>query len=391
MAVLNRAAELQQEVAGWRRALHEMPELGFEVHKTAEFVAGKLRSFGCDEVVTGFGRTGVVGLIRGRSAGPTTGLRADMDALPIVEESGKPWASAIPGKMHACGHDGHTAMLLGAAKCLCETRKFSGQIAVIFQPAEEDGGGGQVMVQEGLMERFGITRVFAMHNAPGLPVGQFALRPGAIMAETLEFMITVSGRGGHAARPHRTIDPIFIGAQIVGALQTIVSRNTDPLDNLVLTVTKFHAGTALNIIPGSAELAGTVRSLRGAVTEETRQRIQAICDGQAASFGATAHITFIPSYPVTFNHADETRMAQEVASKIVGARKVDSDVAPTMGGEDFSYMLQARPGAMVWIGNGDSAGLHNASYDFDDEAIPFGISFWVELAESAASATSQSA
>ena len=383
MAVLNRAAELQEEVAGWRRTLHGMPELGFDVHKTAEFVADKLRSFGCDEVVTGIGRTGVVGLIRGKCAGPTTGLRADMDALPIAETSGKPWASATPGKMHACGHDGHTAMLLGAAKYLCETRKFSGQIAVIFQPAEEDGGGGQVMVQDGLMERFGISRVFAMHNAPGIPLGQFALRPGAIMAETLEFMITVNGKGGHAAHPHDAVDPIVVGAQIVGALQTIVSRNTDPLDNLVLTVTKFHAGTALNIIPDSAELAGTVRSLRGAVTEQTRQRIQAICEGQAASLGASVQISFLPSYPVTFNHPHETRFAQEVAGKIVGASNVDGDIAPTMGGEDFSYMLEARPGAMIWIGNGDSEGLHNAAYDFDDEAIPFGISYWVALAESA--------
>jgi hippurate hydrolase len=312
-----------------------------------------------------------------------------MDALPITEESGKPWTSATPGKMHACGHDGHTAMLLGAAKYLCETRKFAGQIAVIFQPAEEDGGGGQVMVQEGLMERFGISRVFAMHNAPGLPLGQFALRPGAIMAETLEFIITVTGTGGHAARPHRSVDPIVIGAQLVGALQTIVSRNTDPLDNLVLTVTKFHAGTALNIIPGSAELAGTVRSLRGAVTEETRQRIQAICDGQAASFGASIQVTFIPSYPVTFNHAEETRFAQLVAGNVVGASMVDGDIAPAMGGEDFSYMLEARPGAMIWIGNGNSAGLHNAAYDFDDEAIPFGISYWVGLAEAASSLQSQ--
>lgn len=391
MVVLNRAAELQQEVAEWRRTLHGMPELGFEVHRTAAFVADKLRSFGCDQIVTGIGRTGVVGLIRGKSAGPTTGLRADMDALPIDEDSGKPWTSTSLGKMHACGHDGHTAMLLGAAKYLCETRKFSGQIAVIFQPAEEDGGGGQVMVQDRLMERFDISRVFAMHNLPGLPLGQFALRPGAIMAETLEFVITVVGKGGHAAGPHRTVDPIVIGSQIVGALQTIVSRNTDPLDNLVLTVTKFHAGTALNIIPGSAELAGTVRSLRGAVTEETRKRIQAICDGQAASFGATVEITFIPSYPVTFNHARETGFAQGVAGKIVGASMVDGDIAPAMGGEDFSYMLEARPGAMIWIGNGNSAGLHNAAYDFDDEAIPFGISYWVALAESVSSFENQDA
>ncbi|HEX4765181.1 MAG TPA: M20 aminoacylase family protein [Lichenihabitans sp.] len=383
MPILNRAAELQQEVTGWRRHLHSMPELGFGVDETAAFVADKLRVFGCDEVVTGVGRTGVVGLICGRAGGHTVGLRADMDALPICEETGLPWASKIPGRMHACGHDGHTAMLLGAAKYLAETRNFAGRVAVIFQPAEEDGGGGNEMVRDGLMERFGISRVFGMHSAPGLPVGHFALRPGPIMAETLEFVITVEGKGGHAARPHGTIDPIVIGSQIVSTLQTIVSRSVDPLDSLVVSVTKFQAGAALNIIAGKAELAGTVRSLRKEVTAAGRERIWTICKAQAAAMGGHAEIEFIPSYPVTFNHAAETVLAGSVASRVAGAANVDTNAAPEMFGEDFSYMLEARPGAYIFLGNGDSTGLHNPAYDFNDEAIPYGISYWVQLAETA--------
>lgn len=384
MPILNQAAELQKEVADWRRYLHSIPELSFDVHDTAAFVAEKLRAFGCDEVVTGIGRTGVVGLINGRLGGSSTiGLRADMDALPMHEESGVPWASGTPGKMHACGHDGHTAMLLGAAKHLAETRNFAGRIAVIFQPAEEDGGGGNEMVKDGMMERFGISKVFGMHNTPGLPVGQFALRPGPFMAETLEFVITISGKGGHAAHPHETIDPIVIGSQIVNTLQTIVSRSTDPLDSLVVSVTKFQAGTALNIIPGKVELAGTVRSLRGEVTAATRERIQTICEACAAAHGGRVDIEFIPSYPVTFNHEAETAFAAEIAGQIVGEANVDAKARPVMGGEDFSYMLEARPGAFIFIGNGDTAHLHNPAYDFNDEAIAYGISYWVRLAEAA--------
>lgn len=382
MPVLNRAAELQQEVTEWRRHLHSSPELGFDVHETASFVAEKLRSFGCDEVVTGIGQTGVVGLIHGSSGGSSTiGLRADMDALPMDEDTGLPWSSRTPGKMHACGHDGHTAMLLGAAKYLAETRNFSGRVAVIFQPAEEKGGGGNEMVKDGLMERFDISKVFGMHTTPGLPVGQFALRAGAFMAETLEFVVTVVGKGGHAASPHQTVDPIVIGSQIVGTLQTIVSRSIDSQEALVVTVTKFQAGTALNIIPGQIELAGTVRSLSKEMTALARSRIQTICEASAAAHGGSVKVEFFPSYPVTFNHEAETRFATEVASQVVGEANVNAKARPVMGGEDFSYMLEARPGAYIFIGNGDTAPLHNVAFDFDDEAIPYGISYWVGLVE----------
>jgi hippurate hydrolase len=383
MSILDHGGALHKEATAWRRHLHSIPELSFDVFETAAFVADKLRDFGCDEVVTGIGRTGVVGLINSRAGGSTVGFRADMDALPIQEQTGSPWVSKIPGRMHACGHDGHTAMLLGAAKYLAETRNFPGRVAVIFQPAEEDGGGSNEMVKEGLMERFGISKVFGMHSAPGLPVSHFAMRPGPIMAETLEFVVTITGKGGHAARPNETIDPIVIGSQIVGTLQTVVSRSVNPLDSLVVSVTKFEAGSAFNIIADQAQLCGTIRSLRKQVTESARQRIKTICEGQAALLGGRAEVEFIPSYPVTFNHLAETRMAAAVATRVSGSANVDTDVAPSMGGEDFSYMLEARPGAYIFIGNGDGPGLHNPGYDFNDEAIPYGISYWAQLAEAA--------
>ena len=384
MPILNRASELQPEVSAWRRQLHRIPELGFELFQTAAFVESKLREFGCDEVVTGIAKTGVVGIIRGRRPGTATiGLRADMDALPILEASGQPHASTIPGKMHACGHDGHTAMLLGAAKYLAETRNFTGSIAVIFQPAEEGGGGGNVMVQEGLMERFGIEKVFGMHNRPGLPVGQFSIAAGPLMAATAEFTITVQGKGGHAAMPYQTIDPIVITSQIVLAMQTIVSRNADPLESLVVSVTKFHAGDAYNIIPDAATIAGTVRTLKSEVADLAKHRIRTIVESIAQSGGARAEMTYDSNYPVTFNHEAETDFASEVATAIAGDQNVDTNMVPVMGGEDFSYMLEARPGAFMFIGNGDTAGLHHPEYDFNDEVIPHGISYWVKLAEMA--------
>jgi len=382
MPILNRAAELQDEVAGWRRELHRMPELNFDLFRTSAFVAEKLREFGCDEVVTGMAKTGIVAVIRGRNGpGPTIGLRADMDALPIVEASGVAHASETPGIMHACGHDGHTAMLLGAAKYLSETRNFAGSVALIFQPAEEGGGGGNVMVQEGMMERFGISRVFGMHNMPGLPVGQFAIRPGPIMAATAEFTITVKGKGGHAAMPHRSIDPIVIASQLVGAFQTIVSRTTDPVESLVVTVTKFHAGDAYNIIPEQAEIAGTVRTLKKEVAALARERIHAICAGIGAANGAEIVIDYDANYPVTFNHADETVVAAQIAADVAGEARVNRAMPPVMGGEDFSYMLEARPGAFIFMGNGDTANLHHPAYDFNDEALPHGMSYWIRLAE----------
>ena len=387
MPILNRAAEMQQEVAAWRRHLHTVPELGFDLHQTSAFVAAKLREFGVDEVATGIAKTGIVGIINGRLGdGPTIGLRADMDALPITEASGVAHSSSNPGKMHACGHDGHTSMLLGAAKYLAETRNFAGRVAVIFQPAEEGGGGGNVMVQEGMMERFGISRVFGMHNEPGLPVGHFATRPGPIMAATAEFTITVRGKGGHAAFPHQNVDPIVITSQIVGALQTIVSRNADPLEALVVSVTKFHAGEAYNIIPETAQIAGTVRTLRKDVAALAETRMKAIVRGIAEAGGATAEIDYDSNYPVTFNHPGETDFAVQVASDVAGAANVEANIPAVMGGEDFSYMLEARPGSFVFIGNGDTANLPHPGYDFNDEAIPHGISYWVRLTERALAA-----
>ncbi|MBZ3693386.1 M20 aminoacylase family protein [Phyllobacterium calauticae] len=389
MPLLNRAIEMQEEVSRWRRHLHENPELMFDVHETAKFVADKLRSFGVDEVATGIGRTGVVGIIHGRHGeGQTVGLRSDMDALPLNEITGKPYASKNAGKMHACGHDGHTAMLLGAAQYLAETRNFKGSVAVIFQPAEEGGGGGREMVKEGMMERFAISEVYGMHNTPGLPVGQFAIRKGPIMAATDEFNITIEGRGGHAAQPHRTIDPVVIGAQLVNALQTIVSRGTDPLDSVVLSVTKFHAGDAHNIIPQKAELAGTVRTLRSEMRDFAEKRLREVAEGVATALGAVARVDYDRNYPVTFNHDQETEFAARTAQSVAGSKAVNLEVAPMMAGEDFSYMLEARPGAFMFIGNGESASLHNPAYDFNDDVIPHGISYWVQLAESALPAAS---
>jgi len=382
MPILNRAAELQTEVTEWRRYIHTHPGLLFDVEHTAAFVAGKLTEFGVDEVVTGIGRTGVVGLIRGRGTSTRAiGLRADMDALPMTEISGKPWASVTAGKMHACGHDGHTAMLLGAAKYLAETRNFNGNVAVIFQPAEEGGGGGNLMVQDGMMERFGIVEVYGMHNMPGLDVGKFAIRKGPIMASTDEFTIAIKGRGGHAAQPHRTIDPIAIGAQIVANLQLIASRNVDPLQSVVVSVTKFNGGFAHNVIPNDAALGGTVRTLTPEVRDLAEARIRQIVAGLAAAHGAEASVVYHRNYPVTSNHARETEHAILCATAVAGPANVDAEVDPMMGGEDFSYMLNARPGAFIFIGNGDTAGLHNAAYDFNDEVIAHGISYWARLAE----------
>lgn len=382
MPILNRAAELQNEVTEWRRYLHTNPELLFAVENTAAFVEKKLREFGVDEIVTGIGRTGVVGLIRGNlGEGRTIGLRADMDALPMTETSGKPWASTTAGKMHACGHDGHTAMLLGAAKYLSETRNFKGAVAVIFQPAEEGGGGGNEMVKDGMMERFSIEEVYGMHNMPGMPVGEFGSRVGPIMASTDEFIITIDGRGGHAAQPHKTIDPIVIGSQVVNALQTIASRTADPLASVVVSVTKFNAGFAHNIIPEQAVLAGTVRTLMPDMRDIAEKRIRQISENLGAAYGAKVTVQYIRNYPVTVNHAAETAHALDAARTIAGSGKVSDGLDPMMGGEDFFYMLLARPGAFIFMGNGETAGLHNPAYDFNDEAIPHGISYWVKLAE----------
>jgi amidohydrolase len=384
MPIVNRVADLHQEITAWRRDIHAHPELRYDVHRTAASVAEKLKSFGCDEVVPGIGRTGVVGVIRGRKAGKKAiGMRADMDALPIEEETGLPYKSTEPGKMHACGHDGHTAMLLGAAKYLAETRNFAGTAVVIFQPAEEGGAGGLAMVKDGLMTRFGIEEVYGMHNYPGIPLGQFAIRPGAMMAAADHIEITLEGKGGHAARPHLAVDTILVGAQIINQLQSIVARNVDPLDAAVVSICMFQAGFTDNVIPQHAKLRGTARSLRKEISKLLQERIQAVVEGTAKLYGATAKIAYSNGYPVTVNHERQTAFAADVAREVVGKDKVDTDVAPVMGAEDFSFMLNERPGAFIFVGNGDSAGLHHPAYDFNDETIPVGTSYWVRLAETA--------
>lgn len=387
MPVINRVAEMQDEIAEWRRHLHENPELLYDVHHTAGFVAEKLKAFGCDVVETGIGKTGVVGIIKGsKGPGPVLGFRADMDALPIFETSGKPWASKTPGKAHSCGHDGHTAMLLGAAQYLCETRNFKGSVAVIFQPAEEGGAGAKAMIDDGFIETFGIDQVYGMHNEPRLPVGNFAIRKGGIMAAADTFEITVTGRGSHAAQPHLSIDPVLAASHIVIALQTIVARETDPLRSLVVTVATIHGGEASNVIPGHVTLSGTVRTLLPETRDFAEKRLTEVAEATAGVHNAIATVVYKRGYPVTFNHADETDFAVSIAGKVSGAKAVNDVAAPHMGAEDFSYMLEKRPGAFIFIGNGDTAGLHNAAYDFNDEVIPYGVSYWVTLAETALSA-----
>jgi amidohydrolase len=376
---------MHKEITEWRRDLHAHPEVQFDVHRTAASVAEKLKAFGCDEVVPGIGRTGVVGVIKGRKqgSGKVIGLRADMDALPIEEQTNLPYRSTVPGKMHACGHDGHTAMLLGAAKHLATARDFDGTAVVIFQPAEEGGGGGREMVKDGLMDRFGIGEVYGMHNLPGLPVGAFATRPGPVMAAADRFKVTIEGKGTHAAWPHTGIDPVVIGAQIVNQVQSIVSRNVDPLQGAVVSICVFRAGETDNVIPQTAELSGTVRTLSETTHDLVEERFKQIVSGTAALHGATATISYIRNYPVTTNHVDQTAFAAAAAADISGADKVNANIPPMMGAEDFSFMLNARPGAFIFVGNGDTASLHHPAYDFNDDIIPIGASYWVRLVEKA--------
>ena len=385
MPIINRVADLQPDIQAWRRDIHQHPELLYDVHRTAAFVAERLREFGCDEVATGLGRTGVVGVIKGRKpAGKgdlkVIGLRADMDALPIVEATDLPYASKNPGLMHACGHDGHTAMLLGAARYLAETRNFAGDAVVIFQPAEEGGAGAAAMIKDGLMDRFGIEQVYGMHNGPGLPVGSFAIRTGPLMAATDAIEIRIEGLGGHAARPHKCIDSVLVGAQLITGLQSIVSRTIDPLDSAVLSICEFHAGNARNVIPQTAELRGTVRTLTAEVRGLVEKRVREVVAGVAQMTGAKIDLVYERGYPVTVNHASQTDIATKVAKEIAGDGNVH-EMPPMMGAEDFSYMLEARPGAFIFCGNGNSAGLHHPAYNFDDEAIVFGTSYWVKLVE----------
>ncbi|UXX84002.1 M20 aminoacylase family protein [Roseovarius pelagicus] len=381
MPVKNRFAEMHDEITEWRRDIHTHPELMFDTHRTSALVAEKLRAFGCDEVVTGIGRTGVVGVIQGavQGSGRVIGLRADMDALPIHEATGLDYASQTPGKMHACGHDGHTAMLLGAAKYLCETRNFDGTAVVIFQPAEEGGGGAKVMCDDGLMDRFGIQEVYGMHNWPGVPVGQFAIRPGPFFAATDLFELTLHGRGGHAAKPHETIDPIVMASQMIMALQTISSRNADPTEQIVVSVTSIESSsTAFNVIPQSVLLKGTVRTLSADMRDLAETRFATICDHTAQAMGGMAEITYDRNYPVMVNHAAQTEFVADVARSVSGTC---AEAPLVMGGEDFAFMLEERPGAYILVGNGDTAMVHNPEYNFTDDAIPAGCSWWAELIE----------
>ncbi|MEM7596715.1 MAG: M20 aminoacylase family protein [Pseudomonadota bacterium] len=381
MPVKNRFAELHDDITAWRRDIHANPELLFDTHRTSALVAEKLTAFGCDEVVTGLGRTGVVGVIKGQKtgSGKVVGLRADMDALPIEEQTGVAYASETKGKMHACGHDGHTAMLLGAAQYLAETRNFDGTVVVIFQPAEEGGGGGKEMCDDGLMDRFGVQEVYGMHNWPGVPVGAFSIRPGPFFAATDKIEITIEGKGGHAAKPQQTVDPSVVAAHLVTALQTIVSRNADPVAQIVVSVTSMETSShAFNVIPSSVRLAGTVRTLSNEMRDMAEARMGVLCAHIGAAFDARIELDYERNYPVMANHDEQTAFAADMARRVSGA----CDDAPlVMGGEDFAFMLEERPGAYILMGNGDSAPVHHPEYNFNDDAIPVGCSWWAEVAE----------
>lgn len=381
MAVENWVARQLDELTEFRRDLHRNPEVLYDLERTAARVAEALRAAGVDEVVTGIGRTGVVGVIRGRSdtSGRVIGLRADMDALPITEETGAPWASTKPGMMHACGHDGHTTMLLGAARHLAESRAFDGTVVVIFQPAEEGGAGAKAMIDDGLFERFPVQEIYGLHNWPGLPVGHFAIRSGPIMASLDEIRIRVDGIGGHAAFPHSTVDPVTVTAALIQAVQTIVSRNVDPLKSAVVSITTIHGGDAFNIIPSTMTLTGTVRTLEEGVRDLVEKRLRKAVAGIADAFEAKAELDYIRNYPVTVNNPQKVENAVRAAVEVSGAANVTTDIPPSMVGEDFAFMLGVVPGAFIFAGNGPSAGLHNPKYDFNDELIPYGCSYWTTL------------
>jgi amidohydrolase len=383
MPVLNRIASYAEEMKGWRRHLHMHPELAFECHQTAAFIADRLREIGVDEIHEGIAKTGIVALIRGQGAGPVIGLRADMDALPIEETTGAPYASVVKGKMHACGHDGHVTMLLGAAKYLAETRNFAGTVALIFQPAEEDGAGGQAMVEAGIMDRFAIAQVYGIHNAPNVPFGQFNTTPGPLMASVDTAFVYVTGKGGHGATPHETVDPVVAVVGMVSAIQTIIPRNVYALEEAVISVTQIHAGTASNIIPEEAMFCATIRCFKPDVRELLKKRIHEIVEGHALAYGVKARVDYDWGYPATINHEDETEIAAAAAREVVGPDAVDARANREMGSEDFSYMLEARPGAYLFLGTGPGAGLHHPAFDFNDEAAPVGASFFARLVERA--------
>ncbi len=381
MPVINRIADFAPELADWRRHLHQHPELGFDCHKTASFIADRLRDFGIDELHEGIAKTGIVAVIEGQGRGPTIALRADMDALPIEEKTGATYASTVPGRMHACGHDGHSTMLLGAARYLAETRNFAGRVVLIFQPAEEHGGGAGVMVREGVLDRFGVREIYALHNAPGMPEGTFATAPGPFMAAVDTFEVRLVGKGGHGAMPHDAIDPIMPAVAMVQAFQTIVSRNNCNHDDLVISVTQIHAGSADNIIPETAYICGTVRTFLPRVQDLVQARMIEIVSGIADAFEVTATLDYEIGYPATVNDPERTALAATIAREVSGDAAVDAAAGREMGAEDFSFMLQQRPGAYLFLGQGDGPGLHHPRYDFNDAVIPIGASFFVRLVE----------
>lgn len=387
MPVLNRIAAYAEEMKAWRRHLHAHPELGFDCHDTAAFIADRLREFGVDEIHTGIATSGIVAIINGQGAdapgAPTIGLRADMDALPIHEITGADYASTVPGKMHACGHDGHVTMLLGAAKYLTETRNFAGRVALLFQPAEEDGGGGEVMVKEGVMDRFAIDAVYGIHNAPNVEFGHFHTNPGALMASVDTAFVYITGKGGHGANPHECIDPVVAVVGMVGAIQTIIPRNIYALDEAVISVTQIHTGTASNIIPEEAMFCATIRCFNPEVRALLKRRIHEIVEGHALAYNVSARIDYDWGYPATVNDAASAAFAAATASEISGPAAVNDMASREMGSEDFSYMLEARPGAYLFLGTGPGAGLHHPAYDFNDEAAPIGASFFARLVERA--------
>jgi len=381
MPIINRIADFAEDMTAWRQHLHTIPELSFDCPKTAAFIKERLQEFGVDEIHEGIAQTGIVAIINGTGAGRTVGLRADFDALPIDEQTGVEYASTHPGKMHACGHDGHTTMLLGAARYLAETRNFAGRVALIFQPAEEEGGGAQVMCQEGMMDRFDIAEVYGIHNIPGQEFGAFYTTPGPIMAAVDSFTIQIKGRGGHGAMPHETADPVVAACGIVQAIQTIISRNTHSAQEKVISVTQIHTGSASNIIPDSAMINGTVRTFDKETQDIIHRRLKEIVAGQAASYGVEAELDYETGYPATLNAPDQTEFAASVARAVVGDAKVDANFAKVAGAEDFSYMLEERPGAYLFLGAGEGAGLHHPKYNFNDEVAPIGASFFVQLVE----------
>ena len=383
MPVLNRIADYAEDMKGWRRHLHAHPELKFDCFETAAFITARLQEFGVDEIHQGIATTGIVAIINGTGDGPTIGLRADMDALPIPEATGAEYASQNPGKMHACGHDGHVTMLLGAAKYLAETRRFKGRVALIFQPAEEDGGGGEVMVKEGMMDRFNITSVYGIHNVPNIDFGHFQTNPGALMASVDTANVTVTGKGGHGATPQDCVDPIVAVVGMVTAIQTIITRNVHALDEVVISVTQIHAGTASNIIPESAWFCATIRCFDPDVRALLKRRVEEIVAGQAASYGVKAELDYEWGYPATVNHPAQAEFAAAVARDIAGDVAVNANSPKEMGSEDFSYMLESRPGAYLFLGTGPGAGLHHPAFDFNDDAAPIGASFFAKLVETA--------